>query len=187
MRISTLTLYAFSSDNWSRPRAEVAMVLRLVEGFLRDELAGWRRRGVRLSVIGRRDRLPGTLLSTVERSEKRTAEGRGLHLRLPVDYSARQAIVQAARLASSPGLTPGRFTRLLNQAVNSVPPAPDVDLLIRTSGEKRLSDFLLWESAYAELCFIERCWPDFTEKDLAHAIDDFRGRQRRFGRLAEAL
>jgi undecaprenyl diphosphate synthase len=156
--ITTLTLFAFSSDNWKRPEAEVGALLSLFGEYLRSERAELRRNGVRLSVIGRRDRLPRSVVLAIETCEAATAAGSRLHLRIAIDYSAREAI---------------RRENI----------GPDVDLLIRTGGERRLSDFLLWESAYAELCFLPRMWPDFEEADLEMAVADFHTRQRRFGGL----
>ncbi|HEX8984892.1 MAG TPA: di-trans,poly-cis-decaprenylcistransferase [Bryobacteraceae bacterium] len=176
--IGTLTLYAFSSDNWRRPDEEVSALLRLFLQYLRKEAAECAGRGVRISVIGRRDRLPPALRQAIEAAERSTAGGANLHLRLAVDYSSRDAILQAAG-AWKGGTAPTRedFARLLSGAV------PDVDLLIRTGGEQRLSDFLLWECAYAELHFTRRMWPDFERADLETALRDFRVRERRFGAL----
>jgi len=156
--ITDLTLYAFSSDNWSRPPTEVSMLMRLFARHLRTETAELATQGVKLSIIGRRDRLPPSLVTAIDAAEQGTAQGTRLHLRIAVDYSARTAI---------------RSGWLL----------PDVDLLIRTGGEQRLSDFLLWECAYAELWFTERMWPDFGAAQLAAAIHEFHSRDRRFGGL----
>ena len=182
--IGILTLYAFSSDNWQRPAPEVHALLGLFTEYLRhagdDAVAG----GVRLSVIGRRDRLPLALRSAIALAERRTREGRRLWLRIAIDYSARDQILQAARRAPAGVLlTRAHFAALLGQAGHGRRPAPDVDLVIRTGGERRLSDFLLWEAAYAELWFTEQCWPEFTVEDLAAAMEAFRGRDRRFGRV----
>jgi undecaprenyl diphosphate synthase len=180
--IATLTLFAFSADNWKRPPREVRALMGLFQKFLMAERATLARRGVRLSVIGRRDRLPASLVRAIAEAEAATAGGRRLHLRVAVDYSAREAILAAARRLR-PGEVPTRetFTRCLAEAHRGG--APDVDLLIRTGGEQRLSDFLLWESAYAELCFTGRLWPDFEAADLIAAVADFHQRQRRFGAL----
>jgi undecaprenyl diphosphate synthase len=180
--IRTLTLYAFSSDNWKRPPAEVRTLLRLFARYLRSETSNLAARGVRLGVVGRRDRLPPALAAAIGHAERRTAGGRELDLRIAIDYSARDLIAEAAsRLA--PGES-GRtaFARRLAEA-GGVDDAPDVDLVVRTGGERRLSDFLLWECAYAELYFTTRAWPDFGRDDLAAAIADFHGRARRFGGL----
>jgi len=185
--IATLTLYAFSCDNWQRPRAEVAALMELLERYLREEWKKCHENGVRINVIGRRDRLPSGVIAALDAAESGTESASGLHLRLAVDYSARHAIGVAARSLRSNGpVSRETFSRLLNQAVHSAPEAPDVDLVIRTSGEQRLSDFLLWESAYAELLFTERLWPDFGGEDLARAVETFRARDRRFGRIQEA-
>jgi undecaprenyl diphosphate synthase len=159
--IKALTLFAFSADNWKRPPGEVSTLMRLFARHLRTETPRCVEHGVALRVVGRRDRLPGPLVDTIERSEAATAHGPRLDLRLAVDYSARAAIERG---------------RLL----------PDVDLLIRTGGEQRLSDFLLWECAYAELYFTPVMWPDFGAADLAAAVTWFHARERRFGGLKES-
>jgi undecaprenyl diphosphate synthase len=135
-------------------------------------------------MIGRRDRLPASVRSAVEAAEAATAKGQGLHARLALDYSARDAILSAAaRLNRAPDASQASFSRLLAEATHPGGTVPDVDLLIRTGGEQRLSDFLLWESAYAELLFSPRMWPEFNEADLRHAVKEYHGRERRFGRL----
>jgi len=185
--IGTLTLYAFSFDNWQRPRGEVAALMQLFERFLEAQADTCAKHGIRISVIGRRDRLPAPLRAAVKVAEARTARGRALHLRLAVDYSARDAIFRAARrLNGRTKVSQETFSRLLAAAIHDGAPSPDVDLLIRTGGEQRLSDFLLWESAYAELVFTGRMWPDFAVADLAAAVKEFHSRERRFGRLPEA-
>jgi undecaprenyl diphosphate synthase len=156
--ITDLTLYAFSSDNWNRPAAEVSILMRLFARHLRTETAELAEQGVKLTIVGRRDRLPPSLIDAIAAAEQTTARGTQLALRIAVDYSARAAI-QAGSLL------------------------PDVDLLIRTGGEQRLSDFLLWECAYAELWFTDRMWPDFGASHLAAAIHEFHSRDRRFGGL----
>jgi len=178
--IGTLTLFAFSSDNWKRPPTEVRILMSLFAEFLRAEAAALAENGVRLSVIGRRDRLPARVVTAITAAEARTAEGLRLALRVAVDYSSRDAIVSAARriaLRESP--TREGFARRLAEAQGGG--GPDVDLLIRTGGEQRLSDFLLWESAYAELFFTGRMWPDFGGSDLSDAVAEFQRRERRFG------
>ncbi len=197
LRLDTLTLYAFSSDNWARPPAEVAALMRLLQRYLAAETSRCHEQRVRVNVIGRRDRLSPALLAAIERSEARTAACAGLHLRIAVDYSARYSILEAARRgapaagaalggAEPPDLERRRFLRLLDEINHSSADTPEVDLLIRTGGEKRLSDFLLWECAYAELYFTECLWPDFDAGGLAEALKDFAGRQRRFGRVPQA-
>src|ERR1700756_4096502 len=165
--VGTLTLYAFSSDNWRRPKAEVAALMALLKIYLANEVESLVRNGVRLTVIGRRDRLPNGIADAIGRAEAATAGGDVLHLRIAVDYSARDAILNAAaKAAGADNLTRETFSDL----VTGERGLRDVDLVIRTSGEKRLSDFLLWESAYAELHFTETMWPDFGEEDVAEAL-----------------
>jgi len=160
--------------------------MQLFSEYLHKETAECAANGIRISVIGRRDRLAPGLRREIEAAERATAQGRALHLRIAVDYSARDAILCAARR-----LEPGRettreeFSRLLANVIHS-PACPDVDLLIRTGGEQRLSDFLLWECAYAEFYFSQRMWPDFEAADLQAALDAFHTRERRFGTVLEA-
>lgn len=181
--IGTLTLFAFSSDNWRRPKTEVSALMALLRGYLTNEVKSLVDNDIRLTVIGRRDRLPDGIAATIERAEAATARGAALNLRIAVDYSARDAIVQAAQRASAMDLCDrDTFAALVTGGSQ----LRDVDLIIRTSGERRLSDFLLWESAYAELYFTERMWPDFDADDLAEAMTSFHSRERRFGGLQSA-
>jgi undecaprenyl diphosphate synthase len=170
--IARLTLYAFSSDNWRRPASEVQGILWLLRAFLRLETERLRRRGVRLRVIGRRDRLPNAVLCEIEKAESITAAGSCLSLCVAIDYSARDAITRAA-------IEVNAFL------LNKKPSSPDLfqPLLIRTGGEKRLSDFLLWESANAELLFTDRMWSDFEVANFDTALDEFNRRERRFGEV----
>ncbi len=156
--VTALTLYAFSADNWKRPPGEIAILMRLFARYLHREVASLAKQGARLTVIGRRDRLPAPLVTAIAAAEAETGGGTRLDVRIAVDYSARAAIRAGALI-------------------------PDVDLVIRTGGEQRLSDFLLWESAYAELWFTDRMWPDFSAADLSAALTDFQTRERRFGAL----
>src|SRR5688500_18798871 len=185
--IGTLTLYAFSSDNWSRPHPEVIGLMRLFRRALLVESKRCLENGVRLSIVGRRERLPASLRQTIIQAEAMTASGRNLHLRIAVDYSSRDAILRAAAKTKDVAapLTRERFARLLADVGHDPAPVRDVDLLIRTGGEQRLSDFLLWECAYAELVFSPTMWPDFTETDLLNSIEEFQARERRFGRVPE--
>jgi undecaprenyl diphosphate synthase len=171
--VRTLTLYAFSADNWKRPPAEVGALMHLFERFLRERIEECQTNGVRLTVIGRRDRLPDPVPALIAKAERETAKCRRLNLRLAVDYSSRDAILKAA----AEGLGREEMGRKLG---------PDVDLLIRTSGERRLSDFLLWECAYAEFYFTPTAWPEFGQVELAAALADFSRRDRRYGALPVA-
>jgi undecaprenyl diphosphate synthase len=203
--ITTLTLFALSSDNWRRPPPEIESILDVVREFLERDAAGCALSGVRLSVIGRRDRLPLGLLQAIEQAEATTAGGARLHVRLAVDYSSRDAIVGAARAfhvrnAVASGHeepTNGASNGASNGAVNGARDgfgrllarergADEVDLLVRTGGERRLSDFLLWECAYAELVFSRRMWPDYDGPALRRAVESFRARERRFGGVARS-
>jgi undecaprenyl diphosphate synthase len=182
--ISCLTVYAFSSDNWRRPASEVQGIFWLLRAFLRLETERLRQRGARLQVIGRRDRLAKSVLREIDKAECATAAGRRLHLRVAIDYSSRDAIAHAAAgaiaaLVDEGCLSFNLLAPLLREGFAAQ--SGDVDLLIRTGGEKRLSDFLLWESAYAELVFSDRMWPDFDEGDLEAALEEFNSRERRFG------
>src|ERR1017187_6788222 len=165
--IGILTLFAFSSDNWRRPRAEVAALLRLLQVYLEKEAGRCISNGIRLEVIGRRDRLGDSLRHAIGQIERATAAGTRLRLRIAIDYSGRVAALSRESLDDALG--------------------PPVDLLIRTGGERRLSDFLLWECAYAELIFSSRMWPDFDAASLAAAVREFRPRHRRFGAVPESL
>ncbi len=167
--IGTLTLYAFSSDNWKRPQDEIAGLFRLFARYLKQETLKLAEQGVRFEMIGRRDRLPGPLVSLVEETEAATRQGARLHLRVAVDYSSRDQILRA--------MEAGARDRASMEALLG----PDVDLMIRTSGEQRLSDFLLWECAYAEFSFLDVSWPELTETEVREALEEFRGRDRRFG------
>ena len=182
--ITTLTLYAFSSDNWRRPRGEVDNLMLLFQKYLDSECDRLRDRGVRFTVIGRRDRIADSLTRSIAHVEACTSEETSLHLRIAIDYSARDALLTAAGRVAK-GISPTReaFEQSLHEAIHAPRGTRDVDLLIRTGGEQRLSDFLLWESAYAELYFTDVMWPDFGEADLASAVQAFAARDRRYGRI----
>ena len=182
MGLPWLTLYAFSAENWRRPRPEVDALMGLFRRYLDSEARKCAEQGVRLAVVGRRDRLPGGLLDEIARAERTTAEGTGLNLRIAVDYSARDAAVRAAeRRGGSQS-----FEEALAAATHADPATPPIDLLIRTGGELRLSDQMAWEAAYAELLFLEKMWPEFDGHDLAAACNEFSRRRRRFGALPNA-
>jgi undecaprenyl diphosphate synthase len=193
--ITMLTLFAFSSDNWRRPDPEVRTLMSLLRHYLRADVRELIDNGVRLTVIGRRDRLPDGLSREIAAVEQASAHGRRLNLQIAIDYSSRDAIIQAAArwLAVQPpressGLRDASGLREAFAQLLAAPGCrthPEVDLLIRSGGEKRLSDFLLWESAYAELRFVDTLWPDFGADDLRAALADFRSRERRFGGLGE--
>ena len=180
--VATLTLFAFSSDNWRRPQGEVKTLMSLLRHYLRADIRELIDNGVRLTVIGRRDRLPEGLAQEIAEVERASAHGRRLHLRVAIDYSSRDAILEAAaRWRAERAPSRAAFAALLAEPACEA--GADVDLLIRSGGEKRLSDFLLWESAYAELCFVDTLWPDFGADDLRAALAEFHRRERRFGGL----
>ncbi|HEV2489315.1 MAG TPA: di-trans,poly-cis-decaprenylcistransferase [Candidatus Acidoferrales bacterium] len=182
--IRTLTLFAFSTNNWQRSPEEVGALFGVLETYLHREALRANEHGVRISVIGRRDRLPSSLLCAIEAAETATARNCELDLRIAVDYSAREAMLRAACwMVSSTEVTHKEFSRRIGQVTHAPGASPDVDLLIRTGGEQRLSDFMIWECAYAELYFTDRMWPDFDAKDLEAAVHEYRARDRRFGRV----
>jgi undecaprenyl diphosphate synthase len=182
--IGTLTVYAFSADNWQRPPTEVGALMGLLRRYIENETRRLADAGARITVIGRRDRIPSDIAAAIARAERATAGGTKLHLRVAVDYSARDAILAAAEAAARTGdFTRESFACALAAQANH----RDVDLLIRTGGEKRLSDFLLWECAYAELYFTDRLWPDFGAEDLDAAVAAFHRRERRFGGLGPSV
>lgn len=187
--ISFLTLFAFSSENWKRPPQEVNILFNLCQRFLRDERKALVENGIRLSAIGRRDRLPATVTELLRKTEEATRSCRRLHLRLALDYGSRHEILEAARslahLAAQgkidpDGIDEDRFSSFL--APNRV---PDPDLIIRTAGERRLSNFLLWQAAYSEFYFCPKLWPDFLESDFREAIEDYHSRTRKFGAVPQ--
>ncbi len=185
--ITTITAYAFSSDNWKRPADEVSSLMKLFQFYLKNEIERLKKKDVRFTIIGRRDRFSKPILKAIERAEEETAGGKLLHLRLAVDYSARDSIARAARfLQNKSSDSREDFSQAMAKAQHESCPAPDVDLLIRTGGEQRLSDFLLWECAYAEFFFSKKMWPEFGPKDLQEAVFNFHHRERRFGSLPQA-
>ena len=185
--VTALTLYAFSQDNWKRPPSEVQVLMALFAAYLRSEAEPLARAGIRLSVIGRRERLPEALVREIIRAEVRTADAPGMRLRVAIDYSARDAIRHAHTHLPS-GVLPSQadYERALGWAMNDPAGVSDVDVLIRTGGERRLSDFLVWECAYAELFFLETPWPEFSAEELHAVLDAFARRERRFGGIPDS-
>ncbi|MEP3629064.1 MAG: polyprenyl diphosphate synthase [Hyphomicrobiales bacterium] len=177
--IDMLTLYAFSSDNWKRPKAEVSALFELLHRYICAELATFVENDIRLVFIGRRDRLPHFLVEQMQHAEDVTASGSRMTLRIALDYSSRHALISA--ISESKSTTQDDISK----ALSGVGKCKDVDLLIRTGGEQRLSDFMLWECAYAELIFSQKYWPDFSSDDLQAALNDFTQRNRRFGGLPQ--
>ena len=185
-RVGTLTLYAFSAANWQRPAIEVSGLFALFKRYLQTQTSRCLEHSIRLNVIGRRDRLSPDLLSLIESSEQATAHCTGMRLRIAVDYSAQDSLVEVCRrVRPSDDFDRSCFVARLAEVNHATLPAPEVDLLIRTGGEKRLSDFLLWECAYAELHFVDCLWPDFDERALDEALEEYERRDRRFGAIDE--
>lgn len=198
-QVAELTLFAFSSDNWQRPLGETTVLMALFQEYLRQEVRTCLEQGIALEVIGRRDRLGRALRGAIDAAEAATAEGDRMRLRIAVDYSSRESVERlasggaVANRPSIPGRPPSEKSHdashlrdRLAALVHARQPISDVDLLIRSGGERRLSDFLLLECAYAELHFTDVLWPDFTAQDFADAIEAFALRNRRFGRLGDA-
>ncbi|MBI4467805.1 MAG: di-trans,poly-cis-decaprenylcistransferase [Acidobacteria bacterium] len=186
LEIGALTLFAFSSNNWQRPADQVEGLMDIFRAYFEQDLPLFLERGIRVNVMGRRDRLPAGLRSAIDEAELATAGGSRLHLRIALDYSGREALLRAARRARSAyEISPETFAFLLAEVSHSGSMVPDIDLLIRTGGEQRLSDVLLWESAYAELVFTPNLWPDFHAADLQAAIEEYHHRERRFGQVHE--
>jgi undecaprenyl diphosphate synthase len=188
--IAVLTLFAFSTENWKRPAKEINILFSLFRSYLRSESSSLVEHGVRLSAFGRRDRLPRAVVEDLEAAEETTMGGRRLHLRLALDYGSRHEIVEAARVLAREASRGSLRAEQIDEErfVRALMPenVPDPDLLIRTAGERRLSNFLLWQAAYSELYFCPRLWPDFEESDLESALADYHCRTRKFGALPAA-
>jgi len=183
--VEYLTLYGFSSENWKRPAAEIDDLMALLRVYLVNEIDELHRQGVRLRVIGQRDRLNAEIVRLIEQAEQQTAANRKLNLTVALSYGGRAEIAGAARRiaeeATAGCLDPATVDETLFARYLLTRDIPDPDLLIRTSGEKRISNFLLWQCAYAELVFVDRLWPDFARDDLEEAIREYHGRDRRYG------
>ncbi len=183
--IEVLTLYAFSDENWGRPRQEVSFLMDMLGGYLRTEIATMRANGIRFRTIGRTERLPATARKWVEKAIAETAGNAGMVLNLALSYGGRNEILQAVRRLVEQGALPEDLREEHLSAHLDTAGLPDPDLIVRTSGERRISNFLLWQAAYAELYFTEVLWPDFDEKELLLALVDFQKRSRRFGLTGE--
>jgi len=189
--LANLTLFAFSSENWKRPKTEVGALMGIFRAYFRSDLNELVERGVRVRIIGNRSRVSTDIHGMIEDAEKRTVHNKGLNLTFAFDYGGQEEIANAARelaRAAKEGrldpetITPELFaTRLFTSAL------PEPDLVIRTSGEHRLSNFLLWQSAYAELSFVEMLWPDFTKAKFLECLEEYAQRERRFGAVSEAV
>ncbi|GEO36789.1 isoprenyl transferase [Skermanella aerolata] len=180
-----LTMFGFSSENWRRPEGEVFDLMQLLRFYLRSEIAELHKNGVRLRVIGDRTKLSGDIVTMIEKAEELTRNNKELNLIIALSYGARQEIVEATRQmvrdALEGRLSPDEISEESFSARLLTRDVPDPDLLVRTSGEQRISNFLLWQSAYTELVFVDTLWPDFTKRDLEDAIREFNQRDRRYG------
>ena len=189
LNVAFLTVFAFSSENWERPASEVDGLMGLLRRYLRGEVAELHEYNVRLKIIGEHGRLPNDIVTLIEDAEALTANNAAMTLIVALNYGARREFVLAARrlaaAASAGTLDPDRISEEDVSATLFTAGIPDPDLIIRTSGERRISNFLLWQSAYSEFVFFDKYWPDFEKQDLAAAIDEYRGRRRRYG-LVEA-
>jgi len=185
--VSVLTLYAFSDENWGRPKQEIGFLMDMLGSFLKAEIATMKANGIKFHTIGRTERLPSPVQSWVEKAVNETAANTGLVLNLALSYGGRGEILEAIKRMSAAGGGAGPLNEELFASYLDTAGLPDPDLIIRTSGEKRISNFLLWQAAYAELYFTDTLWPDFEEKNLLEALIDYQGRQRRFGLTQEQL
>ena len=182
--VRCLTLYAFSTENWQRPQAEVSMLMRLLELYLCNEFTTLEKKDVVFRAIGETWRLPENIQALIRKTEERTASNRGLTLVAALSYSGRNEIIRAVRKALTACTGPEALTEQNFDEYLDTSGLPQPDLIIRTSGERRLSNFLLWQAAYAELYFTDTLWPDFDREEFMLAIQDFQGRERRFGRIS---
>jgi undecaprenyl diphosphate synthase len=187
--VEYLTLYSFSTENWSRPKAEVGELFSLLKLFIRRDLAELHQNNVRLRVIGEREGLPDDILPLLAEAEKLTAKNTGQTLVIALNYGARQEIARAAKRlaqkAAAGQIDPDAIDAAMVERELETSGIPDPDLIIRTSGEVRLSNFLLWQSAYSELVFVDALWPDFGESEFLAAIEEYSGRNRRYGGLTD--
>jgi len=179
--VGVLTLYAFSDENWGRPRQEVSFLMDMLGAFLEAEIGTMKANGIRFRTIGRIERLPASARKWIDRAVAETSGNKGMVLNLALSYGGRSEILQAVQRMQTSGGIPADLNEAHLSAYLDTAGLPDPDLIIRTSGEKRISNFLLWQAAYAELYFTETLWPDFNEEELLIALIDYQGRQRRFG------
>ncbi|MCI0468866.1 MAG: polyprenyl diphosphate synthase [Nitrospirae bacterium] len=181
--IEVISLYAFSVENWARPEDEIAVIMELLKSVLTEEFISFKKEDIRFKVIGNRERLAEDVRMALDEVESATKDNRRLLLQCAISYAGRNEIVRAIRNAIKKNLTSDDITEEAVEKLLDTAGTPDPDLIIRTGGEQRLSNFLLWQSAYSELYFTNTMWPDFTKEELLEALSDFRARDRRFGRI----
>jgi undecaprenyl diphosphate synthase len=182
--LKALTLYAFSTENWRRPSSEVTTLMRLLELYLKKELNAMLKNDVVFKVIGDIPRLPGYIQDIIRETEAKTSSNKGMTLVTALSYSGRNESVRAVRKTLSLGLKPDELTEDVFASYLDTAGLPPPDLIIRTSGEMRISNFLLWQAAYSELYFTDTLWPDFTKDEFLLAVQDFQKRERRFGAIS---
>lgn len=182
--VKCLTLYSFSTENWSRPKAEIAALFNLLREYVEQDLQTLHDRGVRIRILGSREGLKPDLLALINRVQSTTAENAEFELNIAFNYGGRDEFIRATKRAIAAGYTEDTLTSGVLESFLDTAGLPDPDLVIRTSGEKRISNFLLWQAAYAEFVFTDTLWPDFTKSDLEACIDEFQSRDRRFGNLS---
>lgn len=182
--IKHLTLYSFSTENWSRPKSEISALFDLLKKYVNDDLATLDKNNVRVRIIGSREGLDASLLETVDKVERRTKNNTEFNLNIAFNYGGRDEILRAVRCIAASGTPPEAITEAQISAHLDTQDIPDPDLVIRTSGEQRISNFLLWQAAYAEFVFTDVLWPDFMREDLLEAIKAYQLRDRRYGNLA---
>jgi undecaprenyl diphosphate synthase len=182
--IKCLTLYAFSTENWQRPQSEVTILMKILESYLKNEFTGLIKKNVVFRAIGEIWRLPENIQELIRRTEEESADNKGMHLVAALSYSGRSEIIRAVRKIMDSHMNPEALTEDFFSAQLDTAGLPQPDLIIRTSGERRLSNFLLWQSAYAELYFSDTLWPDFDKEEFMLALQDFQSRERRFGKIS---
>jgi undecaprenyl diphosphate synthase len=181
--IKALTIYTFSTENWQRPSSEVSTLMKLLELYLRKEVDGLARNGIVFRTIGDIGRLPGHIQDIIREAEKRTSSNKGMILVTALSYSGRSEILRAVKKILHAGVKPEELTEEVFNSYLDTAGIPSPDLIIRTSGEMRISNFLLWQAAYSEFYFTETLWPDFTKDEFLLAIQDYQRRERRFGAI----
>lgn len=182
--VKCLTLYAFSTENWQRPQSEVTILMKILESYLKNEFSELIRKNIVFRAIGEIWRLPENIQALIRTIEEKSAKNNGMHLVAALSYSGRSEILRAAKKIMAAHINPEDLTENLFSSQLDTAGLPQPDLIIRTSGERRLSNFLLWQSAYAELYFADTLWPDFDKEEFILAIQDFQSRERRFGNIS---
>lgn len=185
LKINVITFYAFSIENWQRPKKEVSIIMELLQNHLKREMNNFISNGIKFKMIGNRSLMPADVLYIIEEAEKSTANCKELIAQFAISYSGRDEIIRAVKKAIRKNIEPENFDENTINSLLDTSGIPEPDLIIRTSGEQRLSNFLMWQTAYSEFYFTQTLWPDFTDDEFTEAILDFQKRQRRFGKVSE--